>query len=412
VTYDEVGIIQLQIADDTDYSASDRDANSGSGDGSDTDELSIMGVNINHPIDNPEVKVGRFTPDHFTIDDGKLEPDNFTITPGVDGFTYMGQRFSITINSVVIDARNAAGARTQNYDGAFWKLESITVADVNAAVAFNAGGAPYTLTLNGDCNTVACPGSGNLQYSVVDGVPALYPASIPPSTDGDGSISMTFGQPNTFAYSYQKVIDERVRPFNTSINLTFTIQDNDLVVHQNGTSTYVYPTLNLTDPLNNQQLFGRVALLGDAGTQGPETLDHTLLIEMQNVDNFGDWVRNGQDTCGGVCPPLAGVININPFDLNNIMLNGVQNAGANATIGVGGGTTTVRLGAWLAGRHQLTFDAPGAGHTGTVTVTTDLLAPNPNPLPWLDFNPPASAELCFGCDTATRNIMYQREPWR
>jgi len=371
-TYTEVGWINLTIENDDEYAAGDRDANSGAGDGSNADDLEITGVSI---------PVGRFTPDHFTFDnDGNMV---INVTEGTNTFTYIGQPFTVEINNVDIEARNANGVLAQNYTGVFWKLGDVTDTTTDATVgAVDTNAIPITLAMS--------PGTGF----------SHLPATTAATANGKVTIDyapvvFNFVRPVPPAYAV---------PINApAINLTISgIEDSDNIQLIGGTNQVVIPPIT-TAP----QLYGRVVLQTDTGSNGPETQAHTLTVVLENYSNAGTWVTNAQDICGGNCPGGAG----NGFDINNVVLNG--GAPGVATTAVGGGTTTASMPLWAGPTNTLTFTAPGAGNTGTITVTTNLVAPNPNPLPWLFFDQPSpSANVCFGCTSLSTNIMYQREPLR
>lgn len=110
-TYSEVGVIQLQIADDT-FAAVD------AADGSTVAERTAYSANAT---------VGRFVPDHFTLTAGAV---GAACTTGTPQFTYMSQPFS-SLNATV-QARNAAGAATVNYHSLYFAPANL------AAVAWQA----------------------------------------------------------------------------------------------------------------------------------------------------------------------------------------------------------------------------------------------------------------------------------
>ncbi|MBZ0142443.1 MAG: hypothetical protein K8F56_02605, partial [Rhodocyclaceae bacterium] len=96
-TYSEAGVIQMQAYDDT-FSAVD------AGDGSSVAERTAYSTIST---------VGRFVPDHFTLTTGAVSA---ACTVGAPPFTYMNQSYQSL--SATVQAQNAAGNLTVNYDSA------------------------------------------------------------------------------------------------------------------------------------------------------------------------------------------------------------------------------------------------------------------------------------------------------
>ncbi|HIP52387.1 MAG TPA: LamG domain-containing protein, partial [Chromatiales bacterium] len=102
VNWSEVGIIRLDAGiEDGDYL--------GAGD-------------VNGRVD----RVGRFTPHHFTLSGGSITNRSTAGCAVPSSFTYMDEPFGIGYS---LEARNLLGGVTQNYAGAFAKLD--TVAELN-----------------------------------------------------------------------------------------------------------------------------------------------------------------------------------------------------------------------------------------------------------------------------------------
>lgn len=96
-TYSEAGVFQMQAYDDT-FSAVD------AGDGSSVAERTAYSTIST---------VGRFVPDHFTLTAGAV---GAACAAGAPSFTYMNQSFQSL--SATVQAQNAAGNLTVNYDSA------------------------------------------------------------------------------------------------------------------------------------------------------------------------------------------------------------------------------------------------------------------------------------------------------
>lgn len=120
LSYSEVGNIRVAGADGTGMYAA-------------TNYLGAAGVNI--PILSDVV--GRFVPDHFLLANATV-----AAKPSCSGslFSYMGEPFNIAF---MLTARNAAGVKTQNYEGSFAFLDpsaaNWTIAGHNTDGSFGPG---------------------------------------------------------------------------------------------------------------------------------------------------------------------------------------------------------------------------------------------------------------------------------
>lgn len=109
VRYTEVGIIEI-------------DANI-----SDNNYLGIGGAATGN-IEAKSGYVGRFTPDHFDLSAGMITNRIAMACAPVSTFTYMGENFRLEFT---LTAQNTSNATTQNYIGAFAKLDPAVVANLN-----------------------------------------------------------------------------------------------------------------------------------------------------------------------------------------------------------------------------------------------------------------------------------------
>jgi MSHA biogenesis protein MshQ len=114
VQWDEVGIIDLTASvADGDY----------------------MGIGAGNTISTTQTQVGRFTPDHFVVEDHLL-------MPAINNFSYLDQLFTVEFT---VRAVNLAGSTTTNYDGGF---NTLVVDDSNNYGAVNNTAGVVTMLTN------------------------------------------------------------------------------------------------------------------------------------------------------------------------------------------------------------------------------------------------------------------------
>lgn len=145
-SYNEVGAFDLVLEDRT-FAAVD------AGDGTATAVRYISSAST--------LTVGRFVPDHFAIVAGA------TITPRSDipacsgsSFTYLGERLDLVFT---LEARNSAGAVTQNYTGALAALALNNAASYSFGAIDSAAPTPLT---------------GRLDLSLIPGIAATWAAGV------------------------------------------------------------------------------------------------------------------------------------------------------------------------------------------------------------------------------------------
>lgn len=265
--------------------------------------------------------VGRFIPDHFTLDGASLSlTDRAALgCAAAPDFTYIGERFD---NGFTVDARAAGGTVTANYEGAFARLDSA----VELGLGATDGGTDLTASLTPSGTTLAwTQGSGDIATRLVldrdtpegpydplrvgiapaddDGV-ALATGALDLDVDGDGS-------------------DDHAATGTTALR------------------------------------FGRL-VIGHAAGAEIAPLDLPVRAEYWNDTT---WQTNLRDDCTVLT--LAGEIELaNDTDPDSPVAG-------DQPIDVGGGTTSITSGdiALSDGTAVATFDAPGAGNTGWVDIT-------------------------------------------
>lgn len=354
VNYPEVGIIGLQ--------ASVADLNYlGSGTGNTGRSFSYSNY------------VGRFTPVSFRM--SAIQP--VSITPSCSSFLdyiYMGKDFSVSLN---VDAVNAQGVITQNYEGNFQKL--------------NESAGSFSL------------------YAIDDDVPTLLSTRInhrlSPSYNWVSGVGALQG--DNVVFSRMSVPDGAYE----QVHVGAQIEDSDGVRF----ATAEYDLDSDNDTVNESvelgefaARFGRLRL---ASAFGPETanLPVDFVTEYWNVTA---WVRNTDDSCTGIA--LSAIT----------YPSGTIDVTANRIVAVGGGTSQGQYANidsmnvevdFSSGNAGHFFTAPNAGNTGIFNVDVDL-----SNYSWLRFDwdqdgdysndtSLPSAEYSFGSYRAHDRIIFWQE---
>ena len=307
-TYTEVGAFDLQLQDQ-DFSQVDL------GDGT---SLDCSGAYLCSAV----TAVGRFVPDSFV-----LTP---TVTPvlktfnddtcAVRSFTYIGQPFGyLTAPAALVQARNATGATTVNYQGALW----------HASATATYSSAPSNL----DTTATSTP-------------------ALSAGTGGTGTVTINA----TDLLSYTRSVNTPQTPFNANITLTLSASDaSDSLVAGNGVITTSLPAVfdgggtGIAFDSGSQFRYGVLHL---SNALGSELLDLPVPVEARYWNGTG-FVVNAADSCTQIS---AGNIVMNAYALN---LNACETAG----------TLSGRL---SSGRKSLQLTRPGTGNSGSVNLTLRL----------------------------------------
>lgn len=296
---------------------------------------------------SPNNVVGRFTPDHFSTN---VAPACAT---AAGGFTYSGQPFTVTITAL-----NAAGVTTENYDAALGLANAVTLSSPTIA-----GTTPSPASV-----AASAFARGSAAVTVRLSMPAWTPATDMTLHAADGVITST---------------------------------GNEAGAHFR---------------------IGRVRLMNASGSELLD-LPMTMRVEYWNNTTTG-WVLNTADTCTGdtslsaenavalsktnSAQPTAAL----PAAAFNAMC--AYDSGSLGASGIGCATPITPAKQFLkggvagfAGNFNLNFKAPGAGNTGTMTVTAKVP-------PWLQYpwsspvagNPTAKAS--FG-KVKNSSVIFRRE---
>ncbi|MDW7645058.1 MAG: DUF6701 domain-containing protein [Desulfuromonadales bacterium] len=290
VSYSEVGTLTLQ-ADVADYL--------GAG--------SLSGTSAT---------VGRFTPHHFDV-----VPNSPQFAPTCGPFSYLGQPFTYATAPVLqVIARNAGGAITRNYTGAWWKLSGASLA-----------GKRYLAE------------NGTLDES-------LLPATDPVILDqGDGTGTLTFDAGGGLGF----VRTTLTAPFAAEIRLEIDVIDEDGIVYAGNPAAFGEASagngIAFTDGTKEMR-FGRLTL---QNAYGSELIPLNLPLRAEYFDG-SIFVGNLEDSCTPYDGSLA------------VLSNYTANLQAGETNVAGAGSL---LGGVDNPLSPLQLSAPGIGNDGSVDVS-------------------------------------------
>lgn len=314
------------------------------------------------------VNVGRFYPKDLFVSAPSLT-NRSGFSSCSNPFTYMGEGFKAEFS---VTARKSDGSTAENYTGSFAKLN--TLGELN------------WLTIN----KLAAGDTLLTSRSAASGTPS-WP-EIGESGLGVGSVTLDL----TVARSAS--VDG---PFAT-VHVAIDPNDGDVGV---ASSTY---DLDTDATAGNDHIslgitsirYGRLAVFN---TNGPETSALNQLIQTQYHDG-SQFIVNPDDTCTTL-----------PGSVIQLQVTGesAQGVGVLNDLDIGGTDTSdasVQNSPFAAGVSGMTFTAPGAGNTGTVTTSV-------TPDSWLRFDwdgsgaddTTASGDATFGRFRGHDRVIYWLE---
>ena len=329
--------------------------------------------------------VGRFTPDHFqTLDPGSTGTLGNACTAGANAFTYTGQDFQYAMGgepSFQAQAKNAAGADTWNYTGAFNKLA--------------AGPVTASLPTSGGDGLVNDSNGNPMQWSRTAG-------SVSATDQGKGLNTVTLSGDT---YQYPRTGGDgrtQVKPFSPTISLDInsgSYSDSDGVSNVEGSPV---PAMDLSGAGTSIR-YGRLNILN---SYGPETQDLPVKMQAEQFDGQA-YVANTDDACtSGLTVVLTDADPSDSLATANTCVIGVGGCGASGAVS----------GRNLAqpppsGDFNLWLKAPDNGAQGPLNVTATGLPA------WLQYdwdgdgnydNAP-SAQATFGVYKGSDNMIYRHE---
>ncbi len=306
----------------------------------------------------PSGNVGRFYPHHFSATNGGL---NHRVSAGcvpASTFTYLGEPLALNFDLV---AQNAANATTQNYAGAFAKLDLATPAKW---LAFGL--------------------ADSLGLGAVNGSTPLTPRLAVNGASGSflGGLASTSA---TVVVNRGSSVDG---PF-TAATFGIAPQDQDGVTLLSGALDLDADLIsgNERRALANGALrYGRVRL---ANAYGSELLALPVPVSVQYFNGLG-FVANVDDSCTAFNFPAD-------LTLSNYLGN----------LNPGETTPSFAPNPVSAGSATLTLSAPLSGNSGSVDLILDVPG-------WLEFNWSGTvgdprARATFGVHRKAGEFIYQRE---
>ncbi len=284
--------------------------------------------------------VGRFYAHHFTT---ALNTPTFATSCAAGSFTYIGETFDYSNEPVItVTARALAGEITENYDGAFFRINDASLPDP-----------AYTST------------PATLDTS---GLPAGDPTIAP---TGAGTGTLTFGSGSGLFYT--RTTEQAV--FDADIRLSIDVIDADGAAASN---PVVFGAAGgIVFDSGAEMRYGRAHLMNGYGS---ELVNLALPFRSEYfVDPATGFVPNINDSC-----TTPGNLSFAAFTENlaageTCVLDSGAPGASGAGCAVAGSPGLQYRSPPLAGDFNLHLRAPGAGNDGSTTATVDV----PD---WLEFD--------------------------
>lgn len=315
--------------------------------------------------------VGRFIPDHFSV---AVNTPLFATACAAGGFTYTGQPFGFAVPPVAtVTAEALGGSTTLNYGGALLRVtnSSLTGRSYSAAAG--------TLDQSGLPAATADPAIGDL---------------------GGGRFTLTFAAGAGLSFQHAAP----TAPFDAAISLTINVVDLDGVVAANPV-TFGTPG-GIGFSAGAAMRYGRLVL---GNVVGSELLDLPMPLTVQTyLGSAGGFAVNTADSCT-VAPLIA--FSAVQQSLAAVCVRDSGSPGASgAGCAVPAPAATAYAPVAAGGGFNLVLAAPGAGHSGSVTV--QAAAPAWLQYPWNAAVPAATSPAgvaVFGLYQGPGSRIYQRE---
>lgn len=292
--------------------------------------------------------VGRFSAHHFSA---VLNVPTLATGCTAGSYTYIGEAFGYShAPQVTFTARALAGEITENYAGAFFKVDNVSVA-----------GATYT-ALPATLDTSGLP-------------PAAADPVIADLGGGTGSLVFSSGSGFRFARAAEEA------PFDADIRLSVLLVDGDGATEPGNPLTFGDPGGMIFDSGATLR-FGRARFVN---AYGSELVDLGLPLRTEYfVDSATGFVPNIDDACTSNVKITFGAFTKN-LDAGETC---VYDTGAPGMSGAGcpaAGHPALRFRVPpLGGDFNLQLSAPGSGNDGSTTATADVPS-------WLEYDWDASS---------------------
>ena len=308
--------------------------------------------------------VGRFTPHHFELTGNT---PRWRTACAIGAFSWAGQPFSFdTGNEPVlqVEAVNAGGSTTANYEGAWWRLTNLSLANRAYSISIGAMDASDLPAASSDPTiTAVASGHGTLTFSSGGGISLLRQTPFAPA-DGEIELSIDILDLDGVAYPSN--------PFRFG-----------------GTTTGT----GIAFDVSKQFHFGRLRIENAAGS---ERVDLPLRLVAQRFDGMV-FVDDDFDSCSSIAeanltmtPSPAPLVSI-PTIANNPLLSGNGGLILSAPNSVGSIDISVILGPSGANLPWLRYDWPEDGNLDGL------------------FDDDPSARATFGIWSGRDQLIYMRE---
>lgn len=318
--------------------------------------------------------VGRFHAHHFTT---TLNVPTFATGCAAGSFTYIGETFNYSnVPVVTFTARALSGEVTENYAGAFFKVDNASLPDP----AYTA--TPATLDTSG-----LPPGSSD---------PAVADLGL-----GVGTLTFSGGSGLAFTRGAEEA------PFAADIRVSIDLVDADAAAALGNPIVFGDPGGILFDNGATMR-YGRARVLN---AYGSELVDLALPLRAEYyVDAATGFITNTDDACSGSVTLSLGAFTEN-LTAGETCVHDSGSPGASGEGCAAPGPLALQFREPpLGGDFNLNLRAPGAGNDGSTTATADVPA-------WLEFDWNAgvpgledpSGTAVFGIYSGADRRIYIRE---
>jgi len=366
---------------------------------------------------------GRFIPDHF---DAVGNAPMLVPACVAGNFSYVGQAFIYGTQPVLtVTARNAAGATTTNYAGAYMALSN---ASLKQGAYVNQSGRYTRFDALGGGNTPVLDTVSGMPTTTTD--PAIsFPAALSASA-GIGTLTFSSaGAPPNPGLIFTRNPTTPSANFAADVALALDVIDGDGVKYANpalpvpadpalysfGSTVVAGGGISFAPAAGNNMYYGRLRI---NNANGSELLPLNVSLQTQYFTATSGFVTNTSDQCTTLV-----VANIG---------RGNFTGGLTAAVA----TPSFAGGAFSSGVKTLTLSAPGANKTGTLDLVVNVEAPAAAPvkclimggltattganltflrdvqscsLPMPSFNQDPTAHVTFGVYNLNNKSIYTRE---
>jgi MSHA biogenesis protein MshQ len=280
----------------------------------------------------------------------------------------MDQPFEFDTPPVIsIRALNAAGAKTENYEGEFWKLG---------------------VSLNRDSS---CDGTGtNVGFCYSDNVAGAAGLTVPDSAqtygataDIGGEVVLTLHGATTDTFRYSRPSTGLVTPFDADVDLTVRVRDSDLRAGSSLASRIGFVGDTDAGGLNfnlTNDYFLRYGRWQMENAFGPEISNLRIPASAEFYNAAGVWVTNTADICTNLIVDPLSPSSATLVNLTDAASSVYDDLSKLASVSIGTGTSAFSFDGPLA-LGDAGFDLTAPNSEGYVDIDVDLTTLN-----WLRFD--------------------------